>query len=71
MIVKFILLIIFVWLGIRIYQALKLKKQGKIILEKPEDMVRCEKCGLHVPVNEAIKHNNKLYCSPDHAHTEE
>jgi len=71
MIVKFILLIIFVWLGIRIYQALKLKKQRKIILEKSKDMVRCEKCGLHVPVNEATKLNNKLYCSPDHAHSEE
>jgi putative copper export protein len=52
MIVKFILLILFVWLGLRIYQALQAKKQKKVTSQKPQDMVSCETCGVHVPVNE-------------------
>ena len=71
MVVKFILLMIFVWLGFRIYQTLQVKKQRKVTLEKSQDMVSCEKCGVHVPVNEATKLNNKFYCSPDHADSEE
>jgi len=71
MVVKFILLMIFIWLGFRIYQTLQVKKQRKVTLEKSQDMVSCEKCGVHVPVNEATKLNNKFYCSPDHADSEE
>ena len=71
MVVKFILLMIFVWLGFRIYQTLQVKKQRKVTLEKSQDMVSCEKCGIHIPVNEATKLNNKFYCSPDHADSEE
>ena len=32
-----------------------------------ENMVACEKCGLHVPENEAVTRNGKFYCSEEHA----
>jgi len=32
-----------------------------------ENMVACEKCGLHVPEKEAIVREGKNYCSEEHA----
>jgi uncharacterized protein len=29
-------------------------------------MVQCASCGLHIPENDALLHNNKLYCSESH-----
>lgn len=30
------------------------------------DMVRCCRCGLHIPVNEAVTGQQGPYCSQDH-----
>ena len=30
------------------------------------DMVRCETCGVHLPVNEAIKQGEHHFCSIEH-----
>jgi uncharacterized protein len=30
------------------------------------DMVRCDYCGVHLPVNEAIKAGEHFYCSAEH-----
>lgn len=30
------------------------------------DMVRCETCGVHLPVNEAIKQGEHHFCSLEH-----
>jgi uncharacterized protein len=73
MIVKLIILILVIWFGFRIYNAVQSKK-----LEKPkiknaqakiknaQDMVSCDKCGIHIPVNEAIKSGAKYFCSQNH-----
>jgi large-conductance mechanosensitive channel len=66
MIVKFIFLIIAIWLVLRIYQTLQGKKQKKISSAQPQDMVSCETCKIHLPVNEALKNGDKYYCSKDH-----
>ncbi len=33
---------------------------------KVENMVRCEFCEVHLPQNEAIRHNGRWYCSEQH-----
>jgi len=66
MIVKFILLILFVWLGLRIYQTLQINKQKKVTSQKSHDMVSCDTCGIHLPVDEAIRSGEKHFCSRDH-----
>lgn len=36
-------------------------------LRKPEDMVVCAHCGLHLPASDAIHTNDRLhYCSSEH-----
>lgn len=33
---------------------------------KPQDMVACAHCGLHLPHNDAIVRHGVAYCSADH-----
>jgi ribosomal protein S26 len=33
-------------------------------------MIACDRCGLHVPEDEAIHRNGKHYCSEEHAREE-
>ena len=32
-----------------------------------ERMVRCERCGVHLPMGEAVQIGERHYCSPEHA----
>ncbi len=66
MIVKLIFLGIFVWLGLRIYKAIKAAKKPEITQDVHQDMVCCQHCNIHIPVNEAIIKEGKYYCSPEH-----
>lgn len=34
--------------------------------DKVEHMVRCAKCGLHIPEHEALHRDDRFYCSPEH-----
>jgi uncharacterized protein len=33
----------------------------------PATMVRCARCGLHVPEPEAVRRGEDYYCCPEHA----
>lgn len=33
----------------------------------PERMVRCEKCGVHLPASESVVVDRRTFCSHDHA----
>lgn len=35
-------------------------------LQKTTQMVRCVHCNLHLPQDDAIRHNNQWYCSKEH-----
>ena len=30
------------------------------------NMVRCHLCGMHVPVDDALREGERYYCSPEH-----
>lgn len=46
----------------------KNKKQAKPeSLGKPEEMVRCANCGVHLPRSDALKQNDNFWCSTEHA----
>mgnify|MGYP000258655307 CR=1 FL=1 len=36
-------------------------------LGKPEEMVRCGKCGVYMPRSDAIKQDEQFWCSTEHA----
>ncbi len=45
----------------------KPKKTKPESLGKAEEMVRCANCGVYMPTSEAIKQNDKFWCSTEHA----
>ncbi len=36
--------------------------------DRAEDMVRCARCGVHLPRSESILADGKFYCSEAHRH---
>ena len=67
MIVRLIVLALLVWLGFRVYRFLQKKSSDTASKAIIQDMVRCEVCGTHTPVDEAIKVGNRYFCSTDHS----
>ncbi|GMT40926.1 MAG: hypothetical protein IEMM0001_1661 [bacterium] len=70
MIIKLVILFIIVWVGLRIYHTIQNKKPEPLMKRKTRDMVSCTKCGIHIPVDEAVKDKGKYFCSQDHIHKE-
>ena len=66
MIVKLFILFILIWFGVRIYLAIQAKKTKNTSTQRVQDMVSCETCGVHTPVDEAIKVGNQYFCCTDH-----
>lgn len=66
MVVKLILLFLALWFGLRLYRIFQARNNTEATPENIQDMVSCDKCGIHIPANEAIKSGNKYYCSQDH-----
>ncbi len=70
----FRLFLLFVLLAVSLY-AVRLWRSGRLTrttrtLERDnpnKKMVPCEKCGLHVPENEAIRIGDSIFCSLEHA----
>jgi len=67
--VKFLLLFA---LGLLLaYWVLKRYRRGIERRDPPaaagsEDMVRCERCGVHLPRSESITTQGRYYCTPEH-----
>ena len=66
-------IIIFLILGWLAYRLVRRLTQSESVndVSKPskldkEEMVPCDVCGLHVPQNEALNHDGKVYCSTAH-----
>ena len=66
MIIKLIILFIIIWFGVRVYLGLQEKKTKNTSVKIVQDMVSCGTCGIHTPVDEAIKVGSKYFCSKEH-----
>ncbi|SDR79457.1 uncharacterized protein SAMN05216421_0323 [Halopseudomonas xinjiangensis] len=68
--IKFILLLIVLFAAFtfwRQWQAWQAsKRRPPPAAEKPPLMVRCVRCGLHLPEGEAIREEAHWYCSVEH-----
>ena len=67
---RYIILIIAIWLAVvilRHFYRKKMSDQAKpAINTETEAMVRCEHCGVHVPKTEASQYRQKWFCSSHH-----
>jgi uncharacterized protein len=60
-----------IWMIVRFYwlSSRQLSKHESPPQLKADDMVACHHCGLHIPVDEAIKAGEHWYCCPEHANS--
>lgn len=69
--IKLIILLGLAWIGYMLFSKLSQRKQAirnttTQNKSSGQAMVACEKCGVHVPKNEAVVHNKKNFCSKEH-----
>ncbi|MDP2830282.1 MAG: PP0621 family protein [Sulfuricellaceae bacterium] len=67
---KLLLLVVIIWL---VYSLLKKysrsvdrDEQAPDVPASPEDMVRCARCGVHLPRSEAILSGDETFCCEAH-----
>lgn len=64
----FLLAVAVIWMIVRFFwNARRLTDKNPSEKLKADDMVSCHKCGLHIPVDEAIKSADHWYCCQEHA----
>lgn len=71
--IRLLALIFIIWLVIHYAKRLYANHTKHPSRKKPEkiaQMVRCEKCGLHIPEDEAIMGQEHYYCSVEHRDTD-
>ncbi len=75
-IVPLLALAILIWLVYRIWRNsrhdnTRRRAPGQKTTQQVERMVRCAKCGLHIPQHEALRAGERFYCSPAHRDSDE
>ena len=66
---RLLIIIFLIWLAYYFVKRLLQANQARETRRKPdklENMVRCAKCGLHVPEQEAVQAHERYYCSEAH-----
>jgi len=64
--IKLIILAVVIFLGFSLFK--KFRKPASHTDQQPSTnkMLACSVCETHIPENEAIIHNGKVYCSKEH-----
>jgi uncharacterized protein len=66
LLVLILLVVLAVWLIRRAFRASSAADQQKQPAEQ-QDLVRCARCGVHLPRSEARQADGLLYCGEEHA----
>lgn len=68
--IKFILLLIVLFAAFSIWRQWQAwqasRRQPPPPPDKPPLMVRCTRCGVHLPEQQALREADRWYCSTDH-----
>jgi uncharacterized protein len=66
-IIRFLVVVLAVWAAILILRQLLRSSRRQEVKRIPgNDMVRCARCGLHIPTEEAVRDGEHYYCSERH-----
>lgn len=77
---KFLLVFAVVWIGIWFWrQGRRAERHERKTpgtsqahkLGRPQEMVACARCGLHLPATDAVRGHHGSYCSAAHQHLAE
>ena len=65
-IIKLIVVVLIIWLGFSLFKKFRKTPENSVSKPSSNKMLACSVCQTHVPENEAIIHNGKVYCSKEH-----
>ena len=66
---KYLLVILVVAIAWHISRSKRIDREQTTVrrrLQKPEPMVHCARCGVHLPQSDAILYRGQHYCSKEH-----
>ena len=67
---RYLLVVLALWAAIMIirhlYRTSRRRSEASDSAQVPADMVRCARCGLHVPKSEAVCDGERCFCSEAH-----
>lgn len=66
---KYLLVLAVVWIGYHLWRKQRIADQTKPKAPARADpmvMVACTHCGTHLPQTEALAHDGRFYCGPEH-----
>lgn len=65
--IRIIAIGLIIYLLLQIFKRWSATKKSQTMQQNSQtQMVRCEVCQLHIPQNEALKKNEKYFCSQEH-----
>lgn len=64
-VIKLIIISLLIWLGFILFKYFRGAKEDKPLNSRVNKMLICSKCNIHIPENEAIKKDGKIYCSKE------
>jgi uncharacterized protein len=67
LLVLVLLVVLAVWLVRRALRGTATKHEARKQAESQDELVRCARCGVHLPRGEARQAAGALYCSDEHA----
>ncbi|ALE52236.1 hypothetical protein SP60_02675 [Candidatus Thioglobus autotrophicus] len=62
-IIKLIIIVLIVWLGISVWRKFRKTTDNNLSQPSTSKMLSCSVCKTHIPENEAILQDGKVYCS--------
>ncbi len=62
-IIKLIIIVLIVWLGISVWRKFRKTADNNLSQPSTSKMLSCSVCKTHIPENEAILQDGKVYCS--------
>ena len=64
---KILIIALFIWVAFKIYQVITSRPNKGDERRFNKKIIPCNFCKTHIPLDSAIKVNNKYFCSLDHS----
>ena len=64
---KILFMALLLWIAYKVYSSYKLGTKKADNNRMNEKIIPCNFCQTHIPIESAIKVNNKYFCSIDHS----
>ena len=69
--IRIIVIALIIYLVIQIFKRWAANKKSATSTLQEKEMVRCDVCQLHIPIDEALKKDGIFFCSQEHLNSKD